>query len=217
MLLIGTATHTRAQSTKITPNLYLDTQFAFATSKSKLIESNDTGTALRYGIGSYAGSDGQIGFHLLYDLQTTAFGLNRSSLSMAWQDTSLRYHLGPFYLGPLFTRLELKCNRAGTDIIDAAGSGYGANVGLLFAVGRDGTLRLDVATAAVSAMKNSLEQDVSISQRLDADLGASIKLTGRLLDLVFGYRVRNLSIKSDRTYVDSIYQTYSGLRLSLYF
>ena len=66
-------------------------------------------------------------------------------------------------------------------------------------------------------MKNSLEQDVSISQRLDADLGASIKLTGRLLDLVFGYRVRNLSIKSDRTYVDSIYQTYSGLRLSLYF
>ena len=87
------------------PSFYLDTQFGLMTYNSKLVNSNDTGTALRYGVGSSAGSEGQLRFLLMMDTQTTSFALNDSIVAMSWQDTSIRYQWGFVYLGAVFSRL----------------------------------------------------------------------------------------------------------------
>ncbi len=182
-----------------------------------MLLSNDTGTALRYGVGTFAGSDGQIGFQLMNDSDTTTFALNSSALSNIWQDTTIRYYMGPFYVGALFTRAEIKAKNQGVDTIDAAGSGMGGGVGLLWPVGRGGSISLDIATASIPKMKNSLPQEIAIGQRLDLDLGASVDITSRLLDFTFGYRTRTLGIKADANYTENFYQTYVGLRMSFFF
>jgi hypothetical protein len=194
-----------------------DVQYAFTTSKSKLVASNDTGTALRYGLGGYAGNNSNLAFLLHFDRDATNFQLNSSKVDMNWQDTRVRYHLGYFYLGALFTRLEMKANSAGTDIIDAAGSGMGLNTGLVFGVGKGGSVYLDLMSATLPSMKNAIDQSIAIKQRLDIDIGASIDLTSKLLDLTFGYKIRNVTVETDASYAESLYTTYAGLRMSLYF
>ncbi len=200
-----------------TADFLIDTQYAFTTSKSKLVGSNDTGTALRYGFGGYAGDDSNIAFLVHFDHDVTTFALNSSKIDMNWQDTRIRYHLGFFYLGALFTRLDMKVNSAGTDTVDASGSGMGANTGVLFGVGKSGSMYVDVNSASLSAMKNALDQTVSIKQRLDVDIGASIDLTQKLVDMTFGYKIRNLTISADSSYKEILYTTYAGLRLSFFF
>jgi hypothetical protein len=194
-----------------------DVQYAFTTSKSKLVGSNDTGTALRYGLGGYAGSNSNLAFLLHFDRDTTNFQLNSSKVDMNWQDTRVRYHMGFFYLGALFTRLEMTANKEGAEIVDAAGSGMGLNTGVLWGVGRGGSVYLDLMTATLPTMKNAIDQEISIKQRLDIDLGGSIKLTSKLLDMTFGYKIRNLSIETDAAYAESLYTTYAGLRMSFQF
>lgn len=198
-------------------DFFFDVQYAFTTSKSKLVASNDTGTALRYGLGGYAGSSSNIAFLLHFESDTTSFALNDSKIVMNWQDTKVRYHLGYFYLGALFTRLEMTANNAGTDTVDAAGSGMGINAGTLFGVGKGGSVYLDVTTATLPKMKNAIDQSIAIKQRMDIDVGASIDLTAKLLDMTFGYKIRNVTVETDTSYKEALYSTYAGLRMSFYF
>lgn len=219
MVLLGLPMEVRAgiSGPAGTADFLIDTQFAFTTSKSKLVGSNDTGTALRYGFGGYAGDDSNIAFLVHFDQDVTTFALNSSKIDMNWQDTRIRYHLGFFYLGALFTRLDMKVNSAGTETIDASGSGMGGNTGVLFGVGKSGSMYVDVNSATLSEMKNALDQTVSIKQRLDVDIGASIDLTQKLLDMTFGYKIRNLTVSADSSYKEILYTTYAGLRFSFFF
>jgi hypothetical protein len=219
LLLLGGVGTAYAQGSGRGPDsdFFFDAQYAFTTSKSKLVGSNDTGTALRYGLGGYAGTNSNLSFLLHFDQDTTNFLLNSSKVQMNWQDTRVRYHLGFFYLGALFTRLEMTADREGAELVDAAGSGMGLNTGVLFGVGRGGSVYLDVMTATLPNMKNAIEQEIAIKQRLDIDLGGSIKLTSKLLDMTFGYKIRNVSVQTDSTYQEALFTTYAGLRMSFRF
>ncbi len=101
LLLLGGAGTAYAQGSGRGPqsDFLFDVQYAFTTSKSKLVGSNDTGTALRYGLSGYAGSNSNLAFLLHFDRDTTNFQLNSSKVDMNWQDTRVRYHLGFFYMG----------------------------------------------------------------------------------------------------------------------
>ena len=195
----------------------VDAQFAFTSSKSKLVGSNDTGTALRYGLGAYAGSNSNLAFLLHFDRDVTNFQLNDSQVDMNWQDTRVRYHMSYFYLGAVLSRLEMKAERETVEIVDAAGSGMGFNAGTMFTVGRNGSIAFDILSVSVPNMKNSVDQTLAIKSRLDIDIGASIDLTSKLLDMTFGYKTRNLTIVTDTSYQDILTSTYVGLRMSLYF
>ncbi|HYX38741.1 MAG TPA: hypothetical protein VE954_37020 [Oligoflexus sp.] len=198
-------------------DFFVDVQYAFTTSKSKLVGSNDTGTALRYGLGGFAGSNSNLSFLLHFDQDVTNFQLNSSKIDMNWQDTRVRYHLSYFYLGALFTRLEMTADKEGTEIVDAAGSGMGINAGALIGVGRGGSVYIDVMTATLPNMKNAIDQEISIKQRMDIDLGGSIDLTAKLLDMTFGYKIRNVTVQTDSTYQEALYTTYAGIRMSFQF
>ncbi len=204
-------------SQRLTPDLYVDTQFALTNHLSKLVASHDQGTFLSYGAGTFAGSESNLEFFMSRQSESSRFALNQSSIETTWQDTAIRYHFGYFYAAGIFTQVASRVNSQGTELIDAAGSGMGAGLGMRMAVGRGGSFHLDLAGVSVSSMKNALDGEVSMPQRIDADLGGSLDLTSRMLDLVFGYRLRLTSIKTDAVYADSSYQTYVGLRFSFFF
>jgi hypothetical protein len=219
LFLLGGSGTTYAQGSGRGPqsDFLFDAQYAFTTSKSKLVGSNDTGTALRYGLGGYAGSNSNLAFLLHFDQDATNFQLNSSKVNMSWQDTRVRYHMGFFYLGALFTRLEMTANKEGAELVDAAGSGMGLNTGALLGIGRGGSVYLDLMTATLPTMKNAIDQEISIKQRMDIDIGGSIKLSSKLLDMTFGYRMRNVSVQTDASYAETLYTTYAGLRMSFQF
>lgn len=219
LLLLGGVGTCFAQGSGHGPqsDFLFDVQYAFTTSKSKLVDSNDTGTALRYGLGGYAGSNSNLAFLLHFDQDATNFQLNSSKVNMSWQDTRVRYHMGYFYLGALFTRLEMTANKEGTEIVDAAGSGMGITAGALAKVGRGGSVYLDLMTATLPNMKNAIDQDIAIKQRMDIDIGGTIDLTSKLLDMTFGYKIRNVTVATDASYQEALYTTYVGVRMSFYF
>ncbi len=205
-----------AEGTRV-PNFYADAQLGLITYKSKLAASNDTGTALRYGVGSCAGSEGQLRFNLMIDTASTNFALNDSKLTLAWQDTAIRYQWAWFYVGALFSRLEMTAHIEGADKIDAAGSGFGGTTGFLFDVGKRAQLNLDISSASIAKMTNALEGEVKLGSRLDVDLGSQVELGKKFL-FAFGYRMRTMSISfASTSYAELVTSTYAGLRYSLYF
>ncbi|MFW7380827.1 MAG: hypothetical protein ACOH5I_18575 [Oligoflexus sp.] len=199
------------------PTFYLDLQYGLSTTKSKLVGSNDTGSSLRYGLGSYAGRDGQFGFRLFGSVEQTRFELNDSLIQSQWQDTMLSYFFGYFYLSVMLSRVEIKVKEQGLDILDAAGSGYGFGGGMHFTVGKSNLIYFDVFQVSVAELKNTLEQKASIPQRMELDLGARIAIWERWLDLNFGFRMQQLGYKTIANFRDASHATYLGWRFSLYF
>jgi len=199
------------------PSFYLDLQYGQTTSKSKLVESNDTGSSMRYGLGSFAGQDSQFGFRLFGTIEQTKFALNDSAINGHWQDTMLNYFFGSFYLSVMLSRLEIKVEQQGETIFDAAGSGFGFGAGWLQMIGRSNVVYLDVFQASIAELKNAEDLDLAIPQRMEVDIGARVSLWEQGLDLNFGYRLTNLTYSSISNFSDTTSTTYLGLRLSLYF
>lgn len=203
-----------SQDASMYPSFSFDLNYGLTTSKSKAVTSNDTGTALSYSLGGFAGSDKNIEWNLGFETDTTPYLLNSSKIVYDWQDTKLRYHLGYFYAGLVFSRLNWTVNAAGVDIVDAAGSGYGASAGYFTPVGKGGMLRIDVTTVNIVAMKNALSTEVAVPSRLDIDIGAAVDIWGKWLDFTFGYKMRTMTVKTNSSYAESHSSTYVGLRMT---
>lgn len=203
--------------TRFAPTFFLDTTFGLTTYKSKLINSNDTGTGLSYSIGGHAGESHEYGFLVRTDSNKTSFLLNESSIATTWQDTILRYRMWAFYLGGVFSQIDLKVNDQGTDRLNVAASGYGGNVGFLIPINRIGAFYCDVVSVSVANFRNTLEEEIKAGTRMDIDLGAHFDITRELLDLAVGYKQRTSTISVGGSNVENYYVTYLGLRAALYF
>ena len=202
------------QEAVLYPSFAFDMRYAVVSSQSKFVASNDRGTALAYSVGGFAGSSKNIEYNLGFEKDTTVFQLNSSKAVYDWQDTRLLYHYGYFYAGAVFSRLNLKVNAAGVDVVDAAGSGYGGALGYLTGLGRDASLRIDVSTVNIAAMKNSLVTEVSVPSRLDIDFGATVEIYNNWLNFDFGYKMRTMTVKTASAFVESESMTYIGIRMS---
>lgn len=201
----------------ITPTISLVTSYGFTTFKSKLLEANDTGTALSYGIRGFAGKNSVIGFGVDLQSTSTSFEINNSSNSFSWQDSVIRYRWTYVYLGPLFSTMNVTANNQGTDIIDMTASGIGGNFGFLVPLGPGGSLYLDYSNVSYSKSVNSLTTTASAGARSKIDIGSSISLTQSLVDLMFGYKQETLTISTDSSYTETLLTTYIGVTFSLFF
>ncbi|RZA26170.1 MAG: hypothetical protein EOP10_04500 [Proteobacteria bacterium] len=211
--LAGFAPTLNAQDRSSYPTFMFDLTYGLTTMKSKLVESNDTGSSLNYSLGGFAGSDQQIEYNIGFEKDAASFQLNDSTIAYDWQDTKLRYHLGMFYAGLVFTRLNMEMTRAGEDIIDAAGSGYGGTLGFLTDIGKRGMFRIDVTSVSLPKLKNVIAGEAAVPSRLDIDIGASIDLYGKWSNFNFGYRMRTIGVKADVSASDTESSTYIGFRI----
>lgn len=196
------------------PNFYFYTSYAFTTTKSELVASNDTGTDLRYGVGGFAGASRSLEFTIGFQSDATAYELNESSTKYDWQDTRVRYHLSYFYAGLVFSRVAVQIKNAGVDQVDAQGSGYGGNLGTFIPVGKSNAVYLDIQSVSIAETKDELASKLTIPSRLDIDLGGNVSIFGRWMDLNFGYRMRTLSHELGSATSDQITETYFGFKIS---
>lgn len=203
---------------KFCPTFYLDLTFGFTTYKSEMVANNDYSTQSSFTIGGNAGSMREFGFYIKQETNTTAFELNTSSIASSWLDMGLRYRFwGYFYLGIIFSQLEMVSSNQGTDELNAQGKGMGGNTGFIIPFGKDGIFFFDATSASFTSGINSLDQTVTFGTRTDIDLGAAIDITKKAFDFLIGYKQRTFSITTNAAYVETIYQTYIGARWASFF
>jgi len=201
---------------------YVPTAFASfdagaQTYKSEMLESNDTGYGYSYSVGFYAGADRSLGIILKNDATKIAFELNNSDVEQNWLDSTIRYRMGPFYLGAIISNMTLLVKQDGTELRDATGSGYGGNAGMQFDLNRDYGVFLDIASVSITEARDVDQRDITVGPRTDADLGMLFHVTRQSVDFLLGYRYRQLAIKLDDSYSELITTTYMGFRFNLFF
>lgn len=190
---------------------YLHADYGMGTYKSALMESNDTNGVVSYGIGTYAGERKQLGVEYKVETATTAFALDSSSLAMKWDTTIIKYRLWAFEMGPVIGSVTAKGNRAGTDIFDAAGSGYGGYFGTVIPIGRHSIIDLKVTQCATGEMIDKNLAEVAVGPRMDLELSSRIGITRRNLSATIGYRRRTYTItEAGTSYAELQTATYVG-------
>ena len=200
------------------PTFALDITYGLSsTYKSKYVAMNDTGSHTMYSLGGNAGASRDLGFMVRTDTQTTNFLLNSSKMTTVWQDSILRYSIGPVYLGINFCQLDLLANKEGVATIDAAGSGMGGNLGVYYDFEKTGLFYLDVTTATIAKARNSLDLVVKGGARTDIDLGLGYHITKESFIFLLGYKQRTFALSADTSYAEAIMTTYIGLRTALFF
>ena len=179
--------------------VYLLTDMGLVTYKSLLLASNDTTTALTYGVGATVGTQKQMTIEHRVETTKVTFSLPSSSLATSWTSTIIKYRLWAFELGPVVGSVAAKGNRAGTDIFDLVGSGYGGYFGIIAPVGRHSLIQLNAMQVSTSQNIEKKALQVAYGPRLDVELSSRIALTKKNLDATIGYRRRSNSITENGT------------------
>lgn len=195
-----------------------------STYKSKMLQSNDTGTTIGYGLALHAGDERGMSMGLEREQSTFPFALNNASLALETQDVDLVYRWGPVYAGMMFSQASwyakapadanadrlLDQNSTAEEYLDILAPGYGARTGLRVAFSRRGAAFIDVRYATASKVQQATPKDpstggitgtspalgrqVTVGPRMMVDFGASLPITRDLLSFIAGYRYRTYSL-----------------------
>jgi hypothetical protein len=192
--------------------LHVDVDYALTTHKSELVESNDTGSSLRYAVGFNVGAQKQLGIVLQTESSAIDFLLNETAMSLLYRDTRITYRLGYFYIGAVSAYAEAAATGTdGEEMFSGRGSGFGYTAGVLYPVGKS-LLQVDVTSAAISDFLNKDEDvTVSLGSRTDIDISGHIPISRKYMTLDLGYRQRSQPITyQDTSYTDTMQKTYIG-------
>jgi len=217
MVLIWTGVAFARGDDRSVPTAFASFEGGAMTYKSEMLESNDAGYGFAYAVGFYAGAERSLGIILRNDSSKIAFALNNSDITQNWLDSTIRYRVGPFYLGGIISNMSLVVKQDGTELRDATGSGYGGNAGMHLNLNRYYDVFLDASSVSISTARDVEERDITIGPRTDVDLGMMFHVTRQSVDFVLGYRYRQLAIKLDESYSELITTTYMGFRFNLFF
>ena len=208
------------------PTAYLDLGAGITTYKSLAVKSNDTSFTIGYKLGVFAGRNRSIGFFINNESNTTNFTYadseQTSKIITSFQDTAILYRWGVLQLGPVFSQQQITMTKQDEEYLDNLGSGIGGHAGLLFQVGRDTKLFLEVTQATISVLKESI-QDVTSApvaggSRTDIDLGGIIQLTRSVFDMRIGYKQRTFTISvSGESFEETQTFTWIGFGMKGYF
>jgi len=146
-----------------------------------------------------------------------AFALNESKIATNWQDTIIRYRWDFFYFGLILGSAALVAEKEGEEIVDVIGTGYGANIGSIFNIRKFGGWYLDLSYVTIGSVRELEQRDVSFGPRTDLDLGASLRVTKKIVDFITGFKYRTSAIDLDTSYTETISAIYFGFRFNSVF
>ncbi|MEI8025106.1 MAG: hypothetical protein WCI18_02045 [Pseudomonadota bacterium] len=188
----------------------------FSTYKSKVVAMNDTSTAIGYGLKIRAGTDGDLGVHWDEFTNKTKFALNSSETKISFQDTSILFNVGSFFLGPVFSKVTIDVNNQGTTTLSGLGSGYGVNTGFSIDTGKASTVYFEGKMITTSILKAEDSVKASMGSRTDFKIGGIIPITKKLLSLDLAWRMQSWPVTiSGQTGKESLYTTWLGLLFNL--
>ena len=188
----------------------------FSTYKSKVVEMNDTSTAIGYGLKIRAGNDGDLGVHWDEFTNKTKFALNSSETKISFQDTSILFNIGSFFLGPVFSKVTLDVHNQGTDTLSGLGSGYGVNTGFAFDLGKASSVYFEGKMITTSVLKAEDSVKASMGSRTDFKVGGIIPITKKLISLDIAWRMQSWPLTiSGQTGKETLYTTWLGFIFNL--
>lgn len=197
---------------------YLDIDFGSSTYKSKLELQNDTGYTSRMTVGAYVGDEKNVNIRIIRETAPVTFEINSGSIKPVWNQTAITYRLGYFYLGPVLSSVAMEVTKDNAPLFTVTGSGYGGATGILCPISKSALLYLDVVSGMTSQIQEKEQKEVTFGPRMNVDLGASVALTKRALDFLFGYRYMTHTITYDGTAnAEKMTTTYLGLSLGFDF
>jgi len=206
------------QLTKQSQTLYIQGDVQATTYDSEAAGSKESNETTTIAVGAWTGEGRTVGIEMLSTDAETNFSLNSSKVSTSFRDIKLRTRLGWFIpsIGASLTELDIKTPDANEVGVYATG----VNAGLKVAV----PITLEMVVHGEGSISHptksfdKLSQGDSLGGRTDFDLGASYDLSATAVDLLVGYKIRSLTIKSaDQDYNESTAGAYAGLRLGIYF
>lgn len=205
---------------KTSPSLFLNMGGGLLTHKSKLVTSNDTSTSVNYSFGISGGNNNSMSFLINNYTSTTVFELNSSSITSAFQDTTIRVFWGMLYLGATFSQSSFIITATGeTEIdIDAIGTGMGGNIGVEYDFGRSKMIFLDILFASTTTVKEVNSTDFEIGPRTEISIGGKFPITRTLMNAQVGYTQRTYTLSySGTSYAELNSITWLGLGFNWYF
>ena len=179
--------------------VYLSADFGASTYKSNLVLGNDTGNSIRYTLGAYVGAHKDVSIKIVRETAPITFVINSSSINSQWDDTIISYRLGYVSLGAVLESTRMETTKDSTPQFTATGTGYGVAFGFVAPLTRFTLLHLDATQAAISQLQEKDQKDVTFGPRLNIDAGATVDITKRALDFMFGYRYMKHTISYEGT------------------
>lgn len=198
--------------------LKFNMDYGFSTSKSKAVESNDTGSTLRYGLDINAGQDLALGVTLLTETASYNYELNNSSMATSFQDLIFSYTLYWLKFGLVFSNATLLAKKENVELSELSGSGYGALMNFYWPLNKKSLLYLNTLFTSTSKAEDKVAEKASIAARMNIDFGASIDLSREVWKLNFGYRQHSFGLALDGENYDELStSTYLGIAAGITF
>lgn len=194
MMLVTAMSANGDDFTDRTETAYVFGDYGLGTYKSLLVESNDTMGIVTYGLGTNAGQNKNLGIEYRVESQSVSFALSQSTFTSVWTSNIFKYRLWAFELGPVIGSVKMKATRAGTEIFDLVGSGYGGYFGMNLPVGKNSSLYFNGMSVSTGEALDKQQRVITVGSRLDLELGTRIAITRKSIDFVTGYRRRSNSI-----------------------
>lgn len=214
-LMLSSSLLASEASDRASPTAFLIAGGGFHVQKSELVDSNDTGTSVKYGLGIWAGEDRSMGIHIVQESNSTTFALNDATMAQTWRDVVIKYRLGPVYFGPVLSQMAMTAE-SGDLSLDLSGQGYGFNAGWTLGFLRNTAWYFDAVSASISEVRDTELSDVSVGSRTDLDTGFCFFLTKQTFDMMFGYRMRTYSVSTGSSFAESQNLTYLAFRANLF-
>lgn len=222
---LGTAANAQTRSrvygdqlTKQAQTFYIQGDVQATTYESEAAGSKEANETTTLTMGAWTGEGRVVGIEMVSSDAETSFSLNSNKVRTSFRDIKLKTRLGWLipHIGASLTELDIKTPETNEVGVYATGVNAGLKVSvpitLEMVVSGEGSISRPTKTY------DKLDQGDSLGDRTEFDLGASYDLTETAVDLLVGYKVRSLKIKSaEQDYNEATSGAYAGLRLGIYF
>jgi hypothetical protein len=206
------------QLTKQAQTFYFQGDVQATTYESDAAGSKEANEATTLTMGAWTGEGRVVGIEMVSSEANTNFSLNSNKVRTAFRDIKLKTRLGWLipHIGASLTELDIKSPEANEVGVYSTGVNAGLRVSVPITL--EMVVSGEASVSRPTKTVDKLNQGDSLGDRTDFDLGASYDLTETAVDLLVGYRVRNLKVKSsEQDYNEATSGAYAGLRLGIYF
>jgi len=206
------------QLTKQSQTLYIQGDVQATTYQSDAAGSKEANETTTLVVGAWTGEGRVVGIEMMSSDTETNFSLNSNTVRASFRDIKLKTRLGWFIpsVGASLTELDIKTPE--TSEIGVYATGVNAGLKVAVPVTLEMVVHGEGSISHPTKSYDKLAHGDSLGDRTDFDLGMSYDLTATAVDLLVGYKVRNLKIKStDQEFNEATSGAYAGLRFGIYF
>lgn len=194
-----------------TKTAFGDVGYGFSTGKSKMLESNDTGSLIRVSAGTHVGEEKGILIGLDYEILTLPYALVEHDFVKTDTDILLNYRLGFFSAGLMIASSEVVLTGGGEELITSTASGFGGNTAVNIPFGKSTLTYFKAKFATYNESTDTVDETTALKTKMTIDIGGNVLLSRDIFYMVFGYRYETFGLSYlASTHAELFTTTYVG-------